>query len=151
MSAASDAPSPVVADPSIIRDQHGLEVIAVDECWRLLASAPVGRLGFNVAGRVQILPVTYKLHDRSIIFRTAPGEKLWAAVMRQPVAFEIDAWNSRDRNGWSVLAVGVADEVTDPTVTDQLDASGLAPWAPTGHGDQWVRIMPEEVTGRRLR
>ena len=151
MSAPSDAPSPVVADPSISRDQHGLEIIDVDECWRLLASAPVGRVGFSSGGRFQILPVTYGLHDRSIVFRTAPGEKLWAAVMRQPVAFEIDAWNARDRNGWSVLVVGVADEVTDPAITEKLDRAGIAPWAPTGHADQWVRIMPEEVTGRRLR
>jgi nitroimidazol reductase NimA-like FMN-containing flavoprotein (pyridoxamine 5'-phosphate oxidase superfamily) len=151
MSSGSEPPSPVLADPSANRDQHGLEVIDVEECWRLLASTPIGRVGFRTAGQIQILPVTYGLHERAVVFRSAPGEKLWAALMHQPVAFEIDAWNAKDRNGWSVLVTGVAEEITDPATTSRLSELGVAPWAPTARTDQWVRIMAESVTGRRLR
>ncbi len=151
MTAPSGPQPPVIAGPSVTRDRHGLEIISVEECWRLLASSPVGRIGFTTGGQVQVLPVTYGLQDRSIVFRTGPGQKLGAAVMHQPVAFEIDAWSATDRNGWSVLVMGVAEEVTDPARTELLEQSDIIPWAPAGHSDQWVRIMPEEVTGRRLR
>ncbi len=151
MSAPSGSQPPVIADPSVSRDRHGLEIIGVEECWRLLASCPIGRIGFTAAGQVEVMPVTYGLLDRSIVFRTGPGQKLWAAVLHQPVAFEIDAWSATDRNGWSVLVMGVAEEVTGPARTELLDRSDIAPWAPAGHSDQWVRIIPEEVTGRRLR
>ena len=59
----------------------GLEVIAPDECRRLLGGDVVGRLAIVDGGSPAIFPVNYALDGEAIVFRTAPGTKLrWAPV-----------------------------------------------------------------------
>ena len=70
-----------------------------------------------------ILPVRYAVIGETVVFRTAPGTKLTAAMRRSVVAFEADRWDPCGAWGWSVLVQGVASEVTDPTL--QAAARGL--------------------------
>lgn len=132
-------------------DRHGLTVLGVDECMRLLAShlPHVGRLGFLVDGKPMILPVNYVFWEGSIVFRSDPGAKLGAAAASQHVAFEVDDVDPTWEEGWSVLVRGRAEEVTDPDELEKMEDLPLRPWGP-GAKASYVRVMPTEISGRRI-
>ncbi|MGA9112477.1 MAG: pyridoxamine 5'-phosphate oxidase family protein [Candidatus Dormiibacterota bacterium] len=92
-------------------------------CLDLLATAGLGRVGVSVQALPVILPVRYAVIGETVVFRTAPGTKLTAAMRRSVVAFEADRWDPCGAWGWSVLVQGVASEVTDPPL--QAAARGL--------------------------
>ena len=60
-------------------DHAGLEILPFDECLRLLASVPVGRVGFVVDGEVVVLPVNHVVDGQDVIFRPAYGSKVATA------------------------------------------------------------------------
>lgn len=128
----------------------GLEVLDVDECLRLLERTPVGRIVFNGPDGPAAVPVNYRWHEDSVVFRTLDGQKLDAAAMGQQVAFQIDDWDVDSRTGWSVLVKGRAREVVDWAEREQLEQLQLVPWAKGVWRPAWVRIEPGEITGRRL-
>ena len=76
-------------------DHAGLETLNFDTCLRLLASVPVGRVGFVADGEVQILPVNHLVDGQDVVFRTAYGSKLSAAEECGPLTFEADAYDER--------------------------------------------------------
>lgn len=127
-------------------DHAGLEVLTYDECVERLEHSQVGRIAFLANGEVQIFPVNYRWHDGAILFRTAPGTKLDAAMFQKVASFEVDGWDSVFQTGWSVVAKGLAKAI-DPT--PEMEELGLRPWAGAGR-DDWVRIRPDEVTGRKI-
>ena len=131
-------------------DRRGLVVLTLDECERLLAAGSIGRVSVVSAGEPLILPVLFKYSNRSIAFRTAPGEKLDAAWLNAPTAFEIDDWDTPTRTGWSVLVRGQAEAVEDETRIAELDSLGLEDWVPSEQPTGWVLIHPVEITGRRI-
>ena len=135
--------------PSLPVDRGGIEVLSFVECQQLLEAGIVGRIGMFVAGEPVILPVNYRYVNGSIVFRSALGEKTDAAAMNKPVAFEIDDWDGVREVGWSVLVKGTAHEVDadDPAAAA---AASLRPWARAVERDIWVRIVPNEITGRRI-
>ncbi len=132
-------------------DRQGLQVLDDDTCWRLIESAPVGRIAFVQDDKPVVLPINYAVHDRSVVFRTAAGSKFDAAILRHPVAFEVDDWSAEHRSGWSVLVDGVAMEVTDEDMKQALDQLGLEPWADEVPRTNWVRIRTQAITGRMTR
>lgn len=135
-------------DTTATVDRLGLEVLAPDECWQLVAQAPVGRLAFDLEGGPMILPVVHGVVGRRIAFRSATGGKLSAIRMEGPVAFEVDAWDAERRTGWSVVARGTAR--TAPEDADVLDSLPVDTWlAPAGWGT-WIEIRVDEISGRRL-
>src|SRR5690349_14663880 len=127
---------------------YGLEVLDEAQCRSLLHVQRVGRVGLGGETPL-VLPVVYALLEGDIVFRTAPGEKLIAAVMRQPVAFEIDDFDVDNRSGWSVIVTGTASEIVHPEALEKARALGLVPWAGEVR-DRFVRITPETITGRRI-
>src|SRR5947209_9679707 len=78
--------------------------------------------------RPAILPVLYGMLDGDVVIRTAPGEKLIAAVLGQEVAFEIDAFEPARRTGWSVNVVGHAEEIVEEGGRGRARLLGLDPW-----------------------
>jgi nitroimidazol reductase NimA-like FMN-containing flavoprotein (pyridoxamine 5'-phosphate oxidase superfamily) len=128
----------------------GLELLSEHECFDLARGGTVGRVGVTVGALPVILPVNYACVDGDIVFRTAEGTKLRAAVDRAVVAFEVDAYDPVERSGWSVLLVGEAHEVTDPAEIAALEATELEPWADAAGRTRWVRLHPEFVSGRRI-
>ena len=142
-----DALSP--NSPSLPVDRGGIEILLFDQCRQLLESGTVGRIGMVVAGEPVILPVNYRYVCGSIVFRTALGEKTDVASMNKPVAFEIDGWDAAREAGWSILVKGTAHEVDsdDPAAAA---AATLQPWARAVDRDIWVRIVPNEISGRRV-
>jgi uncharacterized protein len=128
-----------------------LQVLDSEECYRLLATQQVGRLGVNAENYPLIFPVNFSLDHGVIVIRTRPGTKL-AAADHANVTFEVDEIDQRSRSGWSVLVRGLAEEVTSQHRTELVErtkASGIEPWAPGEHG-RWLRLIPHKITGRRI-
>lgn len=126
-----------------------LEELSRTDAITMLRSASVGRVGVTISALPAILPVNYEVLDEAIVFWTAAGTKLDAAVRNRVVAFEVDATDPHAKTGWSVLVVGRAHDVTDPVALDRAHALRLDAWAP-GPLDRLVRIPLEIVTGRRI-
>ena len=132
-----------------------LERLDEAECLRLIAPGGIGRIAFTGRYGLTVLPVNYKLHDGSIVFRTAQnsptGEDLSTGIehAEYQVAFEIDQINPETRDGWSVLIHGPAHHMASDDERAAVAASGVAPW-PRGVHEHAIRITPTSVTGRRL-
>jgi nitroimidazol reductase NimA-like FMN-containing flavoprotein (pyridoxamine 5'-phosphate oxidase superfamily) len=125
-----------------------------DGCMHLLAAASggLGRIAFSMPGsRVSIRPVNYAFDEptQSVVFRSALGSRLLAALSSGPGTFEIDGGDPVERTGWSVIIAGQSEEVTDPAEIERLEAFGLEPWAP-GLKAHWVRIRATSISGRRI-
>ncbi|WP_409331833.1 pyridoxamine 5'-phosphate oxidase family protein [Trujillonella humicola] len=128
-----------------------MHVIPPDECYRLLATHEIGRLGLNAEHFPIIVPVNYALDGTTIVIRTQPGSKL-AAARHANVAFEVDEVDRRTRSGWSVLVRALAEEVGEEhraELVARTRATDVRPWAPGEHG-HWLRLIPQEVSGRRI-
>jgi uncharacterized protein len=126
-----------------------LAMLSREQCLRLMATAPVGRIIYTRHAMPAVELVNFTIDAGDIVIRTAPSGKLLAAIRGAVVAFEADAYDAVTRSGWSVTAVGHAREVTDPADTGMLRATGPHPWAP-GHHPYFVRITPGQLTGRYL-
>jgi nitroimidazol reductase NimA-like FMN-containing flavoprotein (pyridoxamine 5'-phosphate oxidase superfamily) len=121
-----------------------------DECWDLLAAAVVGRLALIVDDHPEIFPVNYVLERRSIVFRTAGGTKLWGAHASRPAALEIDGYDPRQEEAWSVVARGETEIISSDAEKAAVDSLQLEPWQP-GAKDHYVRLTPRALTGRRFK
>jgi nitroimidazol reductase NimA-like FMN-containing flavoprotein (pyridoxamine 5'-phosphate oxidase superfamily) len=128
---------------------NGLELLSEDECLALLACSSLGRVAVTLGALPAVLPVNYGILDGDIVFFTGPGTKLSAAVRNAVVAFEVDEIDSARHTGWSVLAVGMASEVTDDDEIARVRALGIRPWA-GGQRPHLVRLRPEFLSGRRI-
>jgi nitroimidazol reductase NimA-like FMN-containing flavoprotein (pyridoxamine 5'-phosphate oxidase superfamily) len=126
-----------------------LRTLSPAECFDLLEAGGVGRVGFTSAGEIMMLPVTFAVTGKTIVFRTAP-DTLLARYANAPVSFEVDHLDHALHEGWSVLVHGHAHQVTDERAVQRLeDGMRLEPWAP-GARDVYVRIVPTQITGRRI-
>jgi nitroimidazol reductase NimA-like FMN-containing flavoprotein (pyridoxamine 5'-phosphate oxidase superfamily) len=98
-----------------------------------------------------IRPLNYVFDPRSqsVVFRTAEGSKLHGLLRAREAAFEIDGIDAGGRTGWSVVILGVAEEVTNTSELRRLEKLGLEVWAP-GPRTHWVRIRARTVSGRRI-
>lgn len=121
------------------------------ECLSLLAATSFGRVAVNGSRGPVIRPVNYMLDEslQSIVFRTAVGSKFQALINAANAAFEIDGTDPGGGTGWSVIVVGVTEEITRPADLRRLDGAGLTPWAP-GIKSRWVGIRANSVSGRRI-
>ena len=122
-----------------------LSELLEDECWDLLRTRTVGRVGWQGSGGPTIVPVNYVIDERAVIFRTAPYTDLGREGAVQEVAFQVDDLDPVARSGWSVLVRG--RRRLDP------EAYGKAPrpevWV---GGSRWLvlRIEARTISGRRL-
>jgi nitroimidazol reductase NimA-like FMN-containing flavoprotein (pyridoxamine 5'-phosphate oxidase superfamily) len=124
-----------------------LHTLSPQECFGLLETGGVGRVGLMTATGIVILPVNFALAGKTIIFRTAP-DTLLAAYDEAPVSFEADRLDEAHREGWSVLVQGHAHHVTGEHEVQRLErAAHLEPWA-DGARDVYVRITPARISGR---
>jgi nitroimidazol reductase NimA-like FMN-containing flavoprotein (pyridoxamine 5'-phosphate oxidase superfamily) len=128
----------------------GVEMLPRPECFRLLASQTVGRLGFLVGDQPLVLPVNFAVVRDVVVFRTGRGSKLHAAVGTK-VSFEVDEVDTAAGEGWSVVVQGVAEEITHADHWfDEALRRGSAPSWVSGGTDHYVRIIPHVISGRRL-
>jgi nitroimidazol reductase NimA-like FMN-containing flavoprotein (pyridoxamine 5'-phosphate oxidase superfamily) len=129
---------------------YGLEILGDDECLELLRAHSFGRVAIWSGPQPAVLPVLYGVLDGDIVFRTAPGEKLIAAVLGEQVVFEIDAAEPARHTGWSVNVVGHAERIVAQADIERAEVLALEPWAGEWRND-YVRIRTERMSGRRIR
>jgi hypothetical protein len=137
-------------DPGMTRldARNWMEILPEDECWRLLAGSPVGRIAVLGADGPDIFPVNIAVDGRSVVFRTDPGSKLAALASDPRVALEVDGFDLEQRDGWSVVAVGRVEEIggADLIAAQRLP---LEPWT-IGDKARWFRIVPLRISGRAI-
>ena len=147
------------AHPSSTHDANDLPILEhLDEaeCLRLISPGGIGRIVYMGRYGLTVLPVNYKLHQGSILFRTGQdsptGEDLQTGIAHAEyqVAFEIDDINPAAHEGWSVLIHGPAHQMTTDTERALVEESGVEPWGP-GPKELAIRITPDRIAGRRLR
>jgi hypothetical protein len=115
------------------------------ECWDLLRTRTVGRVGWQGRDGPTIVPVNYVVEETAVVMRTAPYTELGREGSVQEVAFEVDDLDPTTRSGWSVLVRG--RRRLDP------EAHGSTPrpdvWV---GGSRWLvlRIEARTISGRRL-
>jgi uncharacterized protein len=132
-------------------DRHGLEVLSLSQCLALLRSRPLGRLAYIEAGGPTVVPVNHLVDGPSVVLRSLSGSKTDAVLGGQSVAFQLDEHDPARGTGWSVLVRGRAVVVDDPEEIARFEAE-LDSWAAKDSEDiTWLRIVAEEVSGRRLR
>jgi nitroimidazol reductase NimA-like FMN-containing flavoprotein (pyridoxamine 5'-phosphate oxidase superfamily) len=132
-------------------DPGRLDELGAPECWRLLATQSIGRVAVIAGHYPLVFPVNYAVDDGTILYRTGSGTKL-RSVRRSNVTFEVDEIDAVHRSGWSVMVKGLAQEVgvtRDREVVLLAELGGAVPWAP-GDRDHFIRIVADEVTGRRI-
>jgi nitroimidazol reductase NimA-like FMN-containing flavoprotein (pyridoxamine 5'-phosphate oxidase superfamily) len=118
-------------------------------CLALLGAGGIGRVGVSIGAVPAVFPVHYAMLDGEVVFRTAGGTMLDAAVRNAVVAFEVDDLDPQYREGWSVLVVGIAGEIADDARRARAEALPLRPWDP-GSTERVMVIRPELVSGRRI-
>jgi nitroimidazol reductase NimA-like FMN-containing flavoprotein (pyridoxamine 5'-phosphate oxidase superfamily) len=128
---------------------NGLEILSHEQCWDRLRRATVGRVAVTIGALPAIFPVNFTVFHDQIVFLTGEGTKLRAALNRTVVAFQVDHVDEAASSGWSVLAVGLAEEVTAPDELDQFQRLAPRPFA-GGDRSHVVKITPEFVSGRRI-
>ncbi len=131
-------------------DPERLEVLSREQCRDLLASVPVSRVAFCLDGVPTVLPVNHVVDAWSVAFRTSYGSTLNSAVRGQRVAIEADEWDAERRTGWSVLARGPAEHVTDQDRIRRLEGFDLDVWADGVDRSRWVRVPLDDLSGRRI-
>ena len=104
------------------------ERLDVPECLRLLGGGGVGRVVWQGADGLTVLPVNYRLINGAVVFHTSPASPLARLAEPTQVAFQVDEIDHGTAVGWSEVAGSV---------------SFLAHNQPVS-----VAVNVEEVTGR---
>lgn len=133
-------------------EQHtgGFHEIPRDRCEELLAAQTHGRVAFNAADGPELLPVTYALYNKMIVFRTSPYGVLSQLSNRTNVAFEVDQVDHERSTGWSVVVRGSAQGIVEPYDLVKLwTMDTIVPWA-SGTRNVFIAITPRTVTGRTV-
>jgi hypothetical protein len=133
----------------VIDGRIWLEHLGPDECWSLLASTPMGRIGVLNDSAPEIYPVNHVVDGSTIVFRTDPGSKLRGLLRSPAVCYQVDGIDPAEATGWSVLVKGRAAEVRNPDDLRGVANLPLRYWT-LGDKAHWIRIVPEEITGRRI-
>lgn len=119
------------------------------ECRMLIAAGGVGRVAFAAVSGPVILPVNFTVMGGSIVLRTSAGS-LIEAHGDERAAFEVDQVDEVLCQGWSVLIQGQAHRVLQPGELRHVREAGTAmPW-PGGERDVYIRIVPDQISGRRI-
>jgi hypothetical protein len=119
------------------------------ECWRLLSTRPVGRLGFTDRALPEIRPTHFVVRDEQLVLATLNDRKVVSADRRDVVAFEVEDYDPDTREGWWVSTVGRAGLITDRAEIDDLDRLDFTPWSDHPHR-HYIAVQIEALHGRRL-
>ena len=141
-------PSPS-ADQPVETDRSGLEILDREECLRLLGTVTLGRVGVTIGALPVVVPINFKLVGDQVVFRVGVGTKLDTAIHNVVVAFEADDVKPVGGGGWSVSITGLAREVIDPHVINEMRQAHVARWMEWG-ADRFLAIPTDIVTGRRF-
>ena len=124
--------------------------LSYSECEALLRAGVVGRVALSTPNGPQIIPVNYSVVDSEIIVRTSAYSLLGTYGREATLAFEVDHFDLPNQRGWSVVARGRADVITDQEALDHIrKVWEPRPWAGGSRG-LFLRIPWTELTGRKV-
>jgi nitroimidazol reductase NimA-like FMN-containing flavoprotein (pyridoxamine 5'-phosphate oxidase superfamily) len=124
-----------------------VSVLSEDESWGLLGSVALGRLVTSFAGEPEIFPINFVVQDRTVLFRTSEGTKLFSAIATRTVVFEADDHTVAE--GWSVIVRGRAHLLKTDAEIEKAERAQLLPWTATLK-TRYVRVTASEITGRHF-
>jgi nitroimidazol reductase NimA-like FMN-containing flavoprotein (pyridoxamine 5'-phosphate oxidase superfamily) len=125
-------------------DDEPVTVLTEDQCWEMLRAEEFGRLAFRLVDEVHITPVNYAADGRTLLFRTAEGDKLLGVVLGAQVAFEVDRYD--EHSARSVVVRGTP-RLLGEDEAHRAENVPLRPWVRTPKYNV-VEIAPQVVTGR---
>jgi nitroimidazol reductase NimA-like FMN-containing flavoprotein (pyridoxamine 5'-phosphate oxidase superfamily) len=121
-----------------------------EETWEMLREQELGRLAFRMVDETHITPVNYAVDTSTgsptLLFRTAPGDKLLGVALGGEVAFEVDEIVGDTAS--SVVVRGHARQLEEDEA-HRAENVPLRPWVGTPKYEV-VEITPTEATGRRF-
>ena len=117
------------------------------DCWEHLRTTSLGRLAVIVDDAPEIFPVNFAVEHSALVIRTGEGTKVDAIRGHPRVAFEIDGIDAE--TAFSVVVKGEAKEINAPDDLRDTVSLAIAPLQP-GTKNHFIRIIAEEVTGRRF-
>jgi nitroimidazol reductase NimA-like FMN-containing flavoprotein (pyridoxamine 5'-phosphate oxidase superfamily) len=120
------------------------------ECEALLRAGVAGRVAFSTANGPHVVPVNYSVVDSAVIISTSPYSMLGTYGREAMLAFEVDQLDYEYRRGWSVVARGRGEVVSDPDDLRHIRSVWQpTPWA-SGTRNLFLRIPWHELSGRQL-
>ena len=130
-------------------DMRFISKLMPAECRRLITPGGVGRIAFGTASGPVVVPVNFAVLADTIVVRTAEGTVIDGHA-DELTALEVDHIDEALCQGWSVLVRGPAHRVAHPAELRRLqEDAAVWPW-PGGEREVYVRIVPREITGRRI-
>jgi uncharacterized protein len=132
----------------MLTESRSIEALSTRECIELLAGTPVARVIFTDHALPAVLPLTIAVLRGDVFFRTTPGSRLAGLADGGVLTVQADSVDVRSRTGWSVVATGISEVVTDPQQRAEVEAL-VQPWAPGEHSVT-VRIPLTSISGRRI-
>ena len=127
-----------------------LRELSYAECRALLVRQRAGRVAVSTPDGPHIIRLNYSVVDESIVFRTTPFSVLATYGRNAKLAFEVDHFHDEQHLGWSVVARGRADVVTNPDELGHIRRlAAPTPWA-DGSRNLYFRLTWKELSGRTL-
>jgi transcriptional regulator with XRE-family HTH domain len=127
-----------------------LDTLDGNSCRDLIDPGGVGRVVFSEKRGPVAMPVNYQMLDGDVVFRTAALSSVTSDMALGHLSFEVDHLDDALAEGWSVLISGQGHVIVDSAELESAESLSVAPWA-GGERNVYVRIVPQEVTGRRIR
>jgi len=127
-----------------------LRELSYAECRALLVRQRAGRVAVSTPDGPHIIPLNYSVVDESIVFRTTPFSVLATYARNAKLAFEVDHFDEEHSIGWSVVARGRADVVSEPEELQRIRrVCAPLPWA-DGARNLFFRLDWKELSGRAV-
>jgi nitroimidazol reductase NimA-like FMN-containing flavoprotein (pyridoxamine 5'-phosphate oxidase superfamily) len=124
--------------------------LSTTECEELLRAGLVGRVAACTPQGPHIVPVNYSVVEDAVVLRTTPYSLLGSQARGTVLAVEVDEFDYEYHRGWSVVARGRAEHVTDAAELEHIRDTWIpSPWA-AGTRTLYLRVRWTELTGRRL-
>ena len=124
--------------------------LAAEDCEALLRATVVGRMACVTPAGLHVLPMNHSVVGDAVLVRVGPGSLLAELDPGTPLAYEIDRIDHEHQRGWSVVAHGAAEHVTDEAELAEIAQHWPPrPWA-AGSRPHHVRLRWTRLTGRRL-
>jgi hypothetical protein len=130
-------------------EKSTVDELSESACWALLRTTSVGRLAVWVDDHPDIFPINFAVDHGTLVFRSAAGTKVSAALSDSPVALEADGYDEGTAEAWSVVIKGRAEEISgSQDLLDTIDLP-LFPWQ-AGDKGRFIRVIPTTTSGRRF-
>ena len=124
--------------------------LAAPACFDLLRQAQIGRVLLSVDALPTARSVKFALLGTRIVMRVAAGSQVHRATPGRVVAFQSDHYDGANGDGWSIVALGVGEEVSDPEALPLLHDLLADVWSRPPAQDAFVQIPVRSIIGERV-